>query len=421
MRLAMQIFMAVAIVLAMVAAPLAVAVPPSAASTGTPAPNASTSADASPSAANPVASPPNQQNAPILICPDKGNGTSGLKWDSSGSDDLVDGVIELGGTLHLKATGDTCRQIQREAAENGGLGALSLVLKGIPMAKLPSSWSRCDGSPDALCIRFDLVRDSNDEDQRTAWNLLLRKLKHGAMDLEPRLAVGNDVPLWIEGAPKFRVASRTFVNATFLLCSLGFLGAFLFTVRHPTILRSEGSRRYSLGKSQMAFWGLLVVSSFVGVWIVAGTMEHVPAQVLILLGISAATGLSAVVIDAGDDPMVLARRRELVQAEAATLVAANPQDAIAIAKAANDLAYLDLKLANRNRNLVPKGFVRDICGDDDGMSFNRMQVAIWTVVLGAVFVQYVAQVMSMPEFPETLLTLMGISNATYIGYKLPGK
>ena len=53
---------------------------------------------------------------------------------------------------------------------------------------------------------------------------------------------------------------------------------------------------YSLGKSQMAFWGLLVVLTFAGVWVLADTMERIPPQVLILLGISGATGLSAVVI-----------------------------------------------------------------------------------------------------------------------------
>ncbi len=47
--------------------------------------------------------------------------------------------------------------------------------------------------------------------------------------------------------------------------------------------------------------------------------------------------------------------------------------------------------------------------------------ALWTIVLGMVFVGAVRQVMSMPEFPETLLVLMGISNATYLGFKIPEK
>jgi hypothetical protein len=50
-----------------------------------------------------------------------------------------------------------------------------------------------------------------------------------------------------------------------------------------------------------------------------------------------------------------------------------------------------------------------------------VQVVIWTLVLGAVFVRSVLQTISMPEFPETLLVLMGISNATYLGFKTAEK
>ena len=65
------------------------------------------------------------------------------------------------------------------------------------------------------------------------------------------------------------------------------------------------------------------------------------------------------------------------------------------------------------------GFWQDICDDGNGMSFHRLQVVIWTVILGVIFVWSVAQVMSMPEFSETLLILLGISNGTYLGFKIP--
>jgi hypothetical protein len=68
-----------------------------------------------------------------------------------------------------------------------------------------------------------------------------------------------------------------------------------------------------------------------------------------------------------------------------------------------------------------RGFWRDICNDGNGASFHRLQVVIWTLVLGATFIQTVAKMMSMPEFSDTLLTLLGISNATYLGFKIPEK
>jgi hypothetical protein len=71
--------------------------------------------------------------------------------------------------------------------------------------------------------------------------------------------------------------------------------------------------------------------------------------------------------------------------------------------------------------LTSNGFWKDICDDGNGLSFHRFQVVIWTLVLGAIFVQNVAEVMSMPEFSDTLLTLLGISNGMYIGFKIPEK
>jgi hypothetical protein len=48
------------------------------------------------------------------------------------------------------------------------------------------------------------------------------------------------------------------------------------------------------------------------------------------------------------------------------------------------------------------------------------QIAVWTLVLGIVFIRSVYVDLTMPDFDATLLTLMGISSGTYIGFKLPG-
>lgn len=66
-------------------------------------------------------------------------------------------------------------------------------------------------------------------------------------------------------------------------------------------------------------------------------------------------------------------------------------------------------------------FLADILGDENGVCFDRLQMAVWTVVLGLVFVIEVVNDLNMPDFSPTLLGLMGISSGTYIGFKLPGK
>jgi hypothetical protein len=67
-----------------------------------------------------------------------------------------------------------------------------------------------------------------------------------------------------------------------------------------------------------------------------------------------------------------------------------------------------------------KGFL-DILKDGDGLSFHRFQIAVWTVVLGFVFIKSAFLDLVMPEFDTTLLGLMGISSGTYIGFKFPEK
>jgi hypothetical protein len=43
----------------------------------------------------------------------------------------------------------------------------------------------------------------------------------------------------------------------------------------------------------------------------------------------------------------------------------------------------------------------------------------WTIVLGIIFISSVYRNLAMPEFSGTLLTLMGISSGTYLGFKIP--
>ncbi|HZP87712.1 MAG TPA: hypothetical protein VFB54_12920 [Burkholderiales bacterium] len=167
--------------------------------------------------------------------------------------------------------------------------------------------------------------------------------------------------------------------------------------------------------------------TFVGLWSLwslTGTMERIPPQSLMLLGISAATGLGAVVIGLSKtsalqneiDPL-LQEKRKLEEENARNNGVLSPENLSKLASIEDKLKQLQPQL-----DVKPsQGFWRDICNDGNGLSFHRLQIVLWTFVLGAVFVRAVADAMSMPEFSETLLTPMGISNATYLGFKIPEK
>jgi hypothetical protein len=70
--------------------------------------------------------------------------------------------------------------------------------------------------------------------------------------------------------------------------------------------------------------------------------------------------------------------------------------------------------------LKSRGFMLDILSDGtDGVSIHRFQFVIWTLALTLVFLRGVIRELAMPEFPENLLILIGVSNGTYLLLKLP--
>jgi hypothetical protein len=131
----------------------------------------------------------------------------------------------------------------------------------------------------------------------------------------------------------------------------------------------------------MAFWFVLTIGSFLFIWLITDAVDIITNTVLVLLGIGAATALGATIIDANKKAPVPGAG-----------------------------------------NIVPRpsqGFWTDIMSDVNGVEFHRFQMVIWTVILGLVFLVSVWSRLSMPEFNATLLTLMGISSGTYLGFKIP--
>jgi hypothetical protein len=136
-----------------------------------------------------------------------------------------------------------------------------------------------------------------------------------------------------------------------------------------------GSRKaYSLARTQMALWTFLVAAALAFIFLVTWNENVITNRVLVLLGISFGTTLLASVAD-GAEPV--------------------PQ--------------------------VTKGFLNDLLNDGTDPSFHRYQMLLFTVIVAVIFVVKAATNLVMPEFEPTLLGLMGISNGTYLGFKLQGR
>jgi preprotein translocase subunit YajC len=345
-----------------------------------------------------------------------------------GKNDGTDFLYRMGENLKIKVIGGCVAKIKKVSQPNIVLHLDDVEMTGLNM-------DRPQITSEGLILSFYLIRDSENDANRNAWNQLLTKQREKGyiMTLPVALAIGTGPALSIperESGKQFQfyIVDETEASWTILICLAMFFGAYYLLVKNPTVLRDQKNGFYSLGKSQMAFWGLLVALAFAGIWFLTGTMEHIPDQVLILIGISSATGLSAVVIGENKiaanqlkietDIKSLQAEQKQLETEQNTAGNTFPQGSIDRLK---QIKAAIEKLAQQPAAAQSAGFWRDICNNGDGLSFHRLQVVIWTLILGVVFINDVSKVMSMPEFSNTLLMLMGISSGTYLGFKIPEK
>jgi hypothetical protein len=68
-----------------------------------------------------------------------------------------------------------------------------------------------------------------------------------------------------------------------------------------------------------------------------------------------------------------------------------------------------------------KGFWNDLVGNGEGPSIHRFQMLFFTAIFVGIFVIRTATSLVMPDFDGSLLALIGISNGTYVGFKMQGK
>jgi hypothetical protein len=124
-----------------------------------------------------------------------------------------------------------------------------------------------------------------------------------------------------------------------------------------------------------------------------------------------------------------------VEIEAMTAQAETIRQAMAAARQADvvstlvtQLQVVNTKLKDAQATLAARrgpqrsrNILRELVTDDTGVALHKVQVVVWTIVLCGAFLYLVGRDLEMPVFDGTLLTLMGISSGTYLGFKWPEK
>lgn len=291
---------------------------------------------------------------------------------------------------------------------------------------------------------FDIKRTPESKDQ---WNALLGRPFFGRKGfLYPvRVSIGYEEEKPIRSTIDYPLVVVNKIGFwVFIVAFAISLYAFVWLARHKGIIRDPcpdlppEQRPYSLGRTQMAFWFFVIAACYVLIWMITSDRDSLTASELTLLGISTATALGAAVVGSSKSSADESKKQAL-ELERATLEkrltqfaserAVQPLDKLSALnqEEAEKTARLDQvkkELADLSRQAAPQksaGFKTDILSDAEGISIHRFQIAIWTIVLGVIFVAAVFNSLAMPEFSGTLLALMGISGGTYIGFKFPEK
>lgn len=294
---------------------------------------------------------------------------------------------------------------------------LQLYLNGMPLKGKDPVVLHKDGNMSG--VRFELVRT---EDSKDTWAALLGRPRTAETDVDVTLGPkdcgegckGMTNPLQIH-----LVALRKGWAFWFVLALLLLLILLVWLAVTRGLLRDRGpGSPWSLARTQMAWWTFFVVGAFLLIWMVTGSYSSLSGSVLALIGISSGTALLGAVIDDTKENQkkqrnMLMQEKEDLQKRIATLSTAELERLAELDRQIREIPDFTKK--------DPKGFFFDILSDEDGVSFHRFQIAVWTVVLTAIFVVRVYATLSMPDFDAQLLGLTGISAGTYLGFKFPEK
>jgi hypothetical protein len=195
---------------------------------------------------------------------------------------------------------------------------------------------------------------------------------------------------------------------------LGLLAIIIWLTLKYDLLKDQSvasPKPYSFARTQFAWWSVIMLGSFVTVFLITGHILTFDKSGLIVLGIGALTTASARIIDISDTSNASAATASAlttaVTANAAvnaanaatdTMNAVDPANtalkssadsaaAVAAITAAAAISSAEdaAKKAILNRNLPGQNFILDILSDKNGVSIHRLQAAIFNLVIGAWF------------------------------------
>lgn len=225
-------------------------------------------------------------------------------------------------------------------------------------------------------VEFILERSAVDHPD---WNAILRT---GFIEKTLYVSVGlKDASIVTETAVpiNFYLRSlRELIPFLFLVIVIGGLSFYLVFKKGLLRVNTGGDNSFSLSTIHLFFWTTIILISYFVIWYTCNDINALEPSCLILIGISAGTASAGTIIN-------------------------------------NSL--------KKNQSPDPadvhksEGFFNDIFSENGAISIHRYQIVVFNLAVGVFFLYNVFSELKMPVLNETILTLLGISSATYASLK----
>ena len=314
----------------------------------------------------------------------------------------------------IKSNSDIRMVIKHLDKTTTPLESLRLSLDGVMLPTIaPISYTYSLEDTTTTLI-FRMKRDS-----LAYWEMLYRRPITSIYQSNPAQVSLVTIEGKIITSPKSIFVKATSMAQIILGCGLILitLGLFLYYSHKTEFLRVTLPKMdklppiqtipFSLSRSQLAWWTLIVSVSFCYIWIYTGDLTAMTSSTLLLLAISGGTSFFATLLN----------KKEITNINTTP---ANDPAVDAVGAGVADPTDKPLTSENKPATFYPsKGFWKDILKDEkeNGISVPRFQFVLFTIIISGYFVYYVYQHLSMPEIDPNLLTLMGISSIGYAGFK----
>jgi len=228
-------------------------------------------------------------------------------------------------------------------------------------------------------LRFQLQRT---DATRQAWATLLGSPKHFVRAISVSVGPENGYPVATAVQGNNRISLIVIHTGWSCVCIIVLVLVavwFWCLGKDSQLLRDPGPdpgpgnlRPYSLAKTQMAVWSVVILGSFLAIWAITGAYDTVTNSALVLMGIGAGTALAVIVQDKGKEVKSKIGEKSLQLDD----LAKNP------ALAPDAKAAIMAKLNQDIQDLAPvtENFLRDVLTDADGISLHacRWPYGLWS-------------------------------------------